>query len=133
MIQPYISLQINLQAETPAYLQIMLQIQSLILREELLPGDQLPTVRQLAADLSINFNTVARAYRMLDQAGLITTQQGRGTYVLSGTRAHKKMRAEMLQELTRQYLVEVSQLEFTVQEVVGIFRDELEKMLAENE
>ena len=71
-MQPYISLHIDLQGQTPAYLQIMLQIQSLILREELLPGDQLPTVRQLASDLSINFNTVARAYRMLDQAGLIT-------------------------------------------------------------
>ena len=111
----------------------MLQIQSLILREELLPGDQLPTVRQMAAELSINFNTVARAYRMLDQAGLITTQQGRGTYVLTGTRTHKKLREETLEELTKQYLLEVSQLEFTVKEVVRVFRDQLEKKIAENE
>ena len=132
-MKPFISFQIDLQAGTPAYLQIMLQIQNLILREGLLPGDQLPTVRQLAADLSINFNTVARAYRLLDQAGLITTQQGRGTFVLSGTRTHKLLREETLQELTRQYLVEVSQLEFTVQEVVRVFRNQLEKMVAENE
>lgn len=48
---------------------------------EIQPGEQLPTVRLLAAQLGINFNTVARAYRMLDQSGYLTTQQGRGTFV----------------------------------------------------
>ena len=48
---------------------------------EIQPGEQLPTVRLLAAQLGINFNTVARAYRVLDEAGLISTQQGRGTYI----------------------------------------------------
>ena len=42
---------------------------------------ELPTVRQLATELRVNFNTVARAYRHLDEAGLISTQHGRGTYV----------------------------------------------------
>lgn len=46
------------------------------------PGDQLPTVRILASQLKVNFNTIARAYRILDQEGLISTQQGRGTFVL---------------------------------------------------
>ncbi len=49
---------------------------------EIQPGEQLPTVRLLAAQLGINFNTVARAYRMLDQTGYLTTQQGRGTFVM---------------------------------------------------
>jgi GntR family transcriptional regulator len=48
---------------------------------EIQPGEQLPTVRLVAAQLGINFNTVARAYRMLDQSGYLTTQQGRGTFV----------------------------------------------------
>ena len=74
-------IRIDLQSGTPAYLQILSQIQAFIAGKELLPGDQLPTVRQLAAHSGINFNTVARAYRLLDKAGLITTQQGRGTYV----------------------------------------------------
>jgi GntR family transcriptional regulator len=126
-------IKIDLLASTPAYLQIMLQIQNLVLREELLPDDQLPTVRQLAAELAINFNTVARAYRLLDRAGLITTQQGRGTFVLDqSAKGHKRLRQEALKELTVQYLEEVSQLDFTVQEVVRAFRDQLENMVQEN-
>jgi len=53
------------------------------------PGDQLPTVRQMAAELRVNFNTVARAYRMLDEAGLISTQQGRGTFIVDQPVADK--------------------------------------------
>ena len=62
--------------------QIIEQVQQKIADGSLQPGDQLPTVRQLASDLRVNFNTVARAYRMLDEAGLISTQRGRGTYIL---------------------------------------------------
>jgi len=124
-----IQIQVDLHAVAPAYLQIMLQIQGLILRAELLPGDQLPTVRQLAAELSINFNTVARAYRMLDQLGLITTQQGRGTFVLSDISLDKHMRKQVLEELTRQYLAEAAQLDFTVQDVLSVFREQLERVV----
>jgi GntR family transcriptional regulator len=53
-----------------------------IREKQLLPGEQLPAVRDLAAELKINFNTVARAYRELDREGWISTQQGRGTFVL---------------------------------------------------
>lgn len=66
----------------PSYVQIIEQIQGLLAAGELKPGDQLPTVRQLASELRVNFNTIARAYRMLDEAGLISTQRGRGTYIL---------------------------------------------------
>jgi GntR family transcriptional regulator len=66
----------------PIYEQIVEQVQTFLANGDLKPGDQLPTVRQLASELRINFNTIARAYRMLDEAGLISTQQGRGTYLL---------------------------------------------------
>lgn len=78
------SIQLNLdfRSGSPIYVQIVEQIQRLAKNGDLLPGDQLPTVRQLAAELRVNFNTVARAYRMLDEMRLISTQQGRGTYLL---------------------------------------------------
>ncbi len=66
----------------PVYVQIVEQVQAHLAQGHLVPGDQLPTVRQLASELRVNFNTIARAYRMLDEAGLISTQQGRGTYIL---------------------------------------------------
>jgi len=66
----------------PIYAQIVDQVRAQLSTGELKPGDQLPTVRQLASDLRVNFNTIARAYRLLDEAGLISTQRGRGTYLL---------------------------------------------------
>lgn len=78
-------LQLDFRSGSPIYLQIVEQVRRLLISGELQPGDQLPTVRQLAAELRVNFNTVARAYRMLDEARLISTQQGRGTYILDQT------------------------------------------------
>jgi GntR family transcriptional regulator len=73
---------LDLRSGIPATVQLFTQVQQAILSGALEPGGQLPTVRQLASDLRVNFNTIARAYRMLDEAGLISTQQGRGTYII---------------------------------------------------
>ena len=68
-------------SNVPIYLQIVEAVQRLVATGALEPGDQLPTVRQLAVDLRVNPNTVARAYLELDRSGVISSQQGRGTYV----------------------------------------------------
>jgi GntR family transcriptional regulator len=92
----------------PIYLQIVDQIKQMVLAGQLKVNDQLPTVRSLAADLRVNFNTVARAYRLLDEAGLISTQQGRGTYILEkpDEEVIKLIRAQTLDELTNHFLEE---------------------------
>ena len=77
-----INFNLDFRSGIPATVQLFTQVQQAIATGELVPGDQLPTVRQLASDLRVNFNTIARAYRMLDEAGLISTQQGRGTYII---------------------------------------------------
>ena len=74
--------ELNFRSGDPIYLQIAEQFEQRIADGELKPGDQLPTVRELANELEVNFNTVARAYRILDDSGSISTQQGRGTYVI---------------------------------------------------
>jgi len=74
-------MQISSGSETPIYLQLVEQISSAIAKGELGTGDKLPAVRSLAAELVINPNTVARAYTMLEQSGLLTTKTGSGTYV----------------------------------------------------
>ena len=91
-------IQLDFRSGQPIYLQIVEQIRQMVARGELQQGDQLPTVRQLATDLRVNFNTVARAYRLLDEAGLISTQHGRGTYVWEAPSD------DMLQRLRRQGL-----------------------------
>lgn len=74
-------IRLDFRSDVPLYLQIVEQMRQLIERREIQPGQQLPTVRAMATELRINFNTVARAYRILDEAGLISTQRGRGTFV----------------------------------------------------
>ena len=71
------NIEIDFRDHIPIYIQLMGQIKQLIAAGELKPGDQLPTVRQLAADLRVNFNTIARTYRLLDEEGIISTQHGR--------------------------------------------------------
>ena len=77
-----IKIHLELGSSEPIYAQIVDQVREQLASGELRPGGQLPTVRQLASELRVNFNTIARAYRLLDEAGLISTQRGRGTYLL---------------------------------------------------
>ncbi len=73
--------QLDLRSGVPVYRQIMDQVLAGIASARLASGDQLPTVRQLAVDLSINPNTVIRAYRELEIRGFLDTHQGSGTFV----------------------------------------------------
>src|SRR6188768_1277535 len=77
----------------PVYEQIVRQIQDRIAAGELKPGAPLPTVRQLAGDLQINRNTVARAYKLLEDRGVILTAGRRGTFVRDEA-AHEVHRAK---------------------------------------
>jgi GntR family transcriptional regulator len=72
---------LDLNTGVPVYRQIIDQVRGGVASGSLVPGDQLPTVRQLAVDLAINPNTVVRAYRELELGGLLETHQGTGTFV----------------------------------------------------
>ena len=113
------NIQLDFRSGQPIYLQIVEQVSKMVAAGELQQGDQLPTVRQLATELRVNFNTVARAYRLLDEAGLISTQQGRGTYIWEAPSEETvhRLRQEGLDGLTRRYLVQASRLAFTPEEV----------------
>lgn len=74
-------LKLDLRSGVPVYRQIIDQVLGGIASGALKPGDQVPTVRQLAVDLAINPNTVVRAYRELEIREVLTTQQGTGTFI----------------------------------------------------
>lgn len=78
------SITIDTAAETPIYAQIMDRIRALVRDGELRPGAPLPSVRQLAADLEINPNTVAKAYTLLEREGIVRSERRRGTFVAKG-------------------------------------------------
>lgn len=122
-----LSLHLDFRSGLPIYIQIMNQIEQQASGGRLKPGDQLPTVRALAADLRVNFNTVARAYRLLDEAGVISTQQGRGTYIIEKAPPEiaKRLRQEALEALARQYIGEAKRLNFTDAEIGQMVRGQL--------
>ena len=126
---PLTGLQVNFRSETAIYTQIVEQVQMQVVNGGLKPGDQLPTVRQLAAELRVNFNTVARAYRILDDLGLISTQQGRGTYIWEPGSAEEvtERRQKTLEQITRHYLTDATSMGFTVDEILAEFEQELKR------
>lgn len=130
---PPLNLQVDFRSAAPIYTQIVEQIRGQLLSGRLKPGDQLPTVRQLAAELRVNFNTIARAYRILDESGLISTQQGRGTYIWEppSPAEGEQRRQRTLQELAKEYLSQAAALGFAPEEiqmaVVSAIHEQTEK------
>ena len=112
-------IQIDFRSDSPIYNQIVEQIRQQVASGELKKDGQLPTVRQLASELRVNFNTIARAYRILDEAGLISTQQGRGTYILDEVtlEVSKKIKEQSLQDLARSFIRDAKQMGFTIEEI----------------
>jgi GntR family transcriptional regulator len=127
MSEKKLTLQLDFHSGLPIYTQIVNQIQSQLVNGILKPGDQLPTVRALASELRVNFNTVARAYRILDEARIISTQQGRGTYIteIPPPEVTEKLRKESLSELTQRFINEAYRLGFSEREVSQMVKDSL--------
>jgi len=98
-------LAIDLDSPVPLGEQLVAGLRRLIASSSLRPGDELPPVRQLAADLGINLNTVARAYRELEADGLATTSRGRGTRV-TADRGTRNASAERVAAQVRALLTE---------------------------
>jgi GntR family transcriptional regulator len=128
-------LQIDFRSGLPIYTQIVNQVQAQVAGGMLKPGDQLPTVRALAEELRVNFNTIARAYRILDEARIISTQQGRGTYIteIPPPKVKEKLRRESLKALTEKYINEAKHMDFSRDEISEMIQDQLKAWEAHTE
>ena len=93
-------LSINYRDPRPIYEQVRDSLGQLILRGAMEPGEKLPSVRSLAASLAINPNTIQRAYRELEQMGLIDTVAGKGAFVSGDGGAKEKRKQEILQSVS---------------------------------
>jgi GntR family transcriptional regulator len=114
-----IRLQLDPHSGVPFYRQVIDQVKAAIATGSIGPGDRLPTVRQLAVDLSVNPNTVSRAYTELELTGLVETQMGSGTFV--GQReveGDEIERQRLLEQLCQEFLSRASTHGFTLDDVV---------------
>ncbi len=113
----------------PIYLQIAQQIKTSLAMGRLHPEDPLPSVRQLAVELAVNPNTVARAYLDLEIEGVIYKRQGAGTFVSGqGVEMSKAERRRVLGELMEKALVEGVNLGLDEREMREAFERVLEKI-----
>ncbi len=115
--------QLDLHSGVPVYRQVIDQVRGGMASGQLAPGDQLPTVRQLAVDLAINPNTVVRAYRELELGGLLETHQGTGTFI--GTQKFKRADAErgrQLAQIVADCVSRAGAAGFTVDELIEELR-----------
>ena len=102
----------------PFYKQIILQVEMAIADGRLDTGDQLPTVRSLAVELQVNPNTVARAYSELEIRGIVTTQQGTGTFISDQkVEISDVERERILAEITRSFVSHAASYGFSLEEL----------------
>ena len=110
---------LDLASGVPVYRQIIDQVSVNIASGALLAGDQLPTVRQLAVDLSVNPNTVIRAYRELEIRGVIETQQGTGTFISKQKpKRDGEQRRRRLEQIASDFVARASREGFSLAEVL---------------
>ncbi len=107
----------------PIYLQIVNQVKYLVASGRLAPSEQLPPVRKLAEQLLVNPNTVARAYRELENAGVIVTRRGSGVFVSdSGSPLARREQNRILNERIDMLLTEARQMNVDMEVLVGLVR-----------
>ena len=127
-------LHLNPSSGVPIYLQIENQVKHYIAAGALAPGDALPSVRKLAADMRINPNTAARAYQNLERDGVLRSVPGGRTYVAENpTGLLKSEKIRRLRPYARQIAVEGTQLRLDPEEIVNLVQQELDALEVVNE
>lgn len=125
--------QINPHSGVPVYRQMVDQVKYYIASDVLKPGDQLPSIRELAQALSVNPTTVVRVYSELEREAVIEMRHGKGAFVAAQARRwNAQQRTGVLRKLARHLAVEATQLGASVDEAVEAVRQEMAELQAES-
>ena len=111
----------------PIYLQIMDLIKKLMITKEILPGEKLPSVRDLSKQLEVNPNTVQRAYIEIEREMLVNTKRGQGTYVVDEPGVVLNLRQEMVLERVAGFVKDMEEFGFSHAELLKIIEDYLSR------
>jgi GntR family transcriptional regulator len=118
------SFQLNPHSGVPLFRQLIDQVQGALAAGRLKPGDQLPTIRQVAVDLAINPNTVTRAYREMEIRGLLETQQGTGTFIAEQRiETDNRIRNRQMEQLATEMIARAGANGFSVTELMDALRE----------
>lgn len=118
---------LNPQSGTPIYRQLMEQIRHMIAGAQLVPGDSLPSVRELAMQHAVNPMTISKAYSLLETEGLLERQRGKGMVVAeSASLESKAMRLKRLEQQLDQLLLAAEQLQLDQQDILNAIRQKME-------
>src|SRR4029079_11802328 len=123
--------EVDTRSPTPIYAQLDRAIRAAIATGALVPGMQLPTVRQLAVDLAVNANTVARVYVQLERDGILETRRGVGTFVREAPppQAARSHRERELRDLIQRFVGDAALLGFTLPELIDQLRHQEKKSM----
>lgn len=120
-------LQVNPRSAVPVYLQVVEGVKAAVAKGLLQPGERLPSVRELATEMTINHNTIAKAYQELERERVIEVVRGRGTFIsLQPSVPNRDERMGVMREEMRRLLVEAHHLHLTDDEVLRMFEKVVE-------
>jgi GntR family transcriptional regulator len=123
---PKLHLQLDERSGVPVYRQMMDQFEYYVAGGILRPGDQIPSIRELASALRVNPTTVVKAYTELERAGLIEKRHGKGAFVAPNARALTDAeQEEALRRSAKQLAVEATQMQVPAPKVITVVREEL--------
>lgn len=108
----------NFKDNLPIYIQIMNYIKKEMVLKRIKEGQQLPSVRELSSTLTVNPNTIQRAYTELERENLVFTQRGMGTFATEDKEKIKLIRGHMAEKLIKNFLSEMKSLDFTEDEII---------------
>ncbi|KIL44511.1 GntR family transcriptional regulator [Jeotgalibacillus soli] len=106
-------------ASTPIYLQIAIRVQQQIAKHEWKPGDQLPSVREMAIQSSENPNAIQRSYQELERMGVVETRRGQGTFIVQDFLLPSKMKEELQKEIIDQFINQMKAIDSSDEEILA--------------
>lgn len=124
-----LAIQINPHSGVPVYRQIIDQVKFMVSGNALMKGDQLPSIRDLARQLTVNPTTIAKAYEIMANEGLVEKKPGKGAFIADFSQALNRAEKEQkLRELARQMVVEADQLGLTSGVIMRLMGEEMDRI-----